>query len=122
MMGSSCVLLLVLISIHICSCNYVSSDNFGEQKFDNVKVHNNNWGVGAPKQTLKAQNGGSWCVESSAGDSGGIKSYPNSAIFVNRTLQSLKKIDSTFGGKFSTASQGKLAFSFSYDIWCQNHK
>lgn len=98
------------------------TDTFGEQNFGEVKVNNDVWGKGAGPQQITASSGSNWCAQCSHGNTGGIKSYPHSTKIVKKTLQSLAKISSTFGGKVDAKEAGVLAYALSYDIWCQNNK
>ena len=48
-------------------------------------LYNNVWGSGAGWQCIWANNGSNWGVSANHGAGGGIKSYPNSTKWLNKT-------------------------------------
>jgi hypothetical protein len=59
----------------------------------------------------------SWRVVANHPNTGGIKSYPNASLTLNRTLSSLKSLTSTFN--VSVPSSG--AYETTYDLWANNN-
>ncbi|HLL64421.1 MAG TPA: hypothetical protein VK453_01600 [Micromonosporaceae bacterium] len=79
-------------------------------------VRNNIWGSGAGSQTIWARSGTNWGVVTSQ-PTGGVKSYPHNGKTLNRALNSLSSLTSSFNVSVPNAG----AYSSDYDIWANNY-
>ncbi|GAA1611963.1 GH12 family glycosyl hydrolase domain-containing protein [Actinoplanes couchii] len=81
-------------------------------------IYNNIWGSGAGPQTIWANSTSNWGVWANHPNTGGIKSYPNASITVNKRLSALKSATSSFNVTVPTSG---VAFTSAYDIWADGH-
>lgn len=81
-------------------------------------IYNDVWSSHAGPQTIYANSGTNWWVNSNQPHTGGVKAYPNSTKSVNRSLSSLRSVSSSVN--FSTPSDG--VYDAAYDIWDTNHR
>ncbi|WP_030738220.1 GH12 family glycosyl hydrolase domain-containing protein [Streptomyces sp. NRRL F-2890] len=84
---------------------------------DGYIVYNNIWGSGGGSQCIAADSSSSWTVTANHPNTGGIKSYPNAKRIVNRPLDQLNSLNSTFNVTVPRAG----AYNTAYDIWDQNY-
>ncbi len=97
--------------------NWSSSANFGQFTSGSYTVYNDVWGSGAGPQNIWANSGSNWGVWSNQPNTGGVKSYPDAARDVNKSLSSLKSLTSSFNA--TTPSGG--SWESTYDIWDQSN-
>ncbi|CAM5675327.1 GH12 family glycosyl hydrolase domain-containing protein [Streptomyces tanashiensis] len=95
-----------------------SCDQWGGTSLDGYKLYNNIWGSGAGSQCLWANSGTGWGVWADHPNTGGIKSYPNSTKSINKTIDSLSRLTSSYN--VSVPASG--AYNTSYDIWDTDHQ
>jgi hypothetical protein len=94
-----------------------SSDQWAQFTDGPYTLYNNIWGGGAGTQQLCVNSHSSWRVVATHPNTGGVKSYPNASLTLNRKLSSMKSLTSTFdvtvpsGGAYATA----------YDLWADNN-
>jgi len=93
---------------------FSTSAQWGNWSGGGYTVYNNIWsGIG--DQTLNVNSGSSWQLLSTNMTGGGVKSYGNSAFFINRkTLTG--NCTSSFNG-----STNASAYDMSYDIWSEGN-
>lgn len=80
-------------------------------------LYNNIWGGGAGPQTLWVNSAGNWGVWADHPNTGGVKSYPNASITVNKRLSALGATTSSFN--VTVPNSGSYATA--YDIWADGH-
>ncbi len=95
-----------------------SCDQWGNTSLNGYKLYNNIWGSGAGSQCTWANSGTNWGVWANHPNTGGIKSYPNSTKTINKTIDSLGWLTSTYN--VSVPSSG--AYNTAYDIWDNDHQ
>jgi hypothetical protein len=95
-----------------------SCDRWGNTSLNGYRLYNNIWGSGAGSQCLWANSGTGWGVWADHPNTGGIKSYPNSTKTINKRIDSLGWLTSTYN--VSVPSSG--AYNTSYDIWDTDHQ
>lgn len=94
-----------------------SSAQWGSWTNGGYTLYNDIWGSGAGPQTIWANSYSNWGVWANHPNTGGIKSYPNASIGVNKTLSSLSSVKSSFN--VTVPSSG--AYETAYDIWANNN-
>ncbi|WP_430787704.1 glycoside hydrolase family 12 protein [Actinoplanes sp. G11-F43] len=94
-----------------------SSDQWGNWTSNGYTLYNNIWGSGAGPQTIWANSVSNWGVWANHPNTGGIKSYPNASITVNKRLSALRSATSSFN--VTVPSGG--AYTSAYDIWADGH-
>ncbi|MEO6978024.1 MAG: hypothetical protein ABI113_06570, partial [Mucilaginibacter sp.] len=97
--------------------NWSSTAQYGSWSNGGYTLNNDVWGNGHGPQTIWANSYSNWGVWSNQPNTGGVKSYPNASIDVNRSLSSLHTVKSSFN--CSTPSGG--SWESTYDIWDQSH-
>ncbi len=98
--------------------SFSTSAAFGSETLGAYTVSNDMWnaGGGGIAQTLSACSSSDWNVDANiAADSGGVKTYPNSAyaFAVPPEISSLAAVTSTFGSTLPASGD----FEDAYDIW-----
>ncbi|WP_433544144.1 glycoside hydrolase family 12 protein (plasmid) [Streptomyces sp. CA-294286] len=93
-------------------------DQWGNTSLGGYKLYNNIWGSGAGSQCYWANSATNWGVWADHPHTGGIKSYPNSTKTINKTIDSLSRLTSSYD--VSVPSSG--AYNTSYDIWDTDHE
>jgi len=96
--------------------NWSSSAAYGQWTSGAYTVYNDVWGSGAGAQNIWANSGSNWGVWSNQPNTSGVKSYPDAAIDINKTLSSLTTVTSSFNA--TTPSGG--SWESTYDIWDQS--
>ncbi|NML53864.1 hypothetical protein HHL19_31810 [Streptomyces sp. R302] len=109
---------VALASAPASAAVWSSCDRWGNTGLDGYRLYNNIWGSGAGSQCVWANSGTSWGVWADHPDTGGIKSYPNATKTINKTIDSLARLTSTYN--VSVPSSG--AYNTSYDIWDTDHQ
>jgi len=99
------------------AATWSSSDQWGTWNNGGYTLYNNIWGSGAGPQTIWANSYRNWGVWANHPNTGGVKSYPNAALPVNRTLSSLSSVRSSF----NVTVPGSGAYTTAYDIWAGNN-
>lgn len=95
-----------------------SCDQWGNwQPGDGYIVYNNIWGSGAGSQCIAADSGSSWTVTADHPNTGGIKSYPNAKWIVDRQIEDINTLTSSYN--VSVPSSG--AYNTAYDVWDENY-
>ena len=99
------------------AATWSSSDQWGSWTNGGYTLYNNIWGSGAGPQTIWANSYSNWGVWANHPNTGGIKSYPNVSIPINKPLSSLSSVSSSFN--VTVPSSG--AYTSAYDIWANNN-
>ena len=99
------------------AATWSSSDQWGTWNNGGYTLYNNIWGSGAGPQTIWANSYRNWGVWANHPNTGGVKSYPNAGLPVNRTLSSLSSVRSSF----NVTVPGSGAYTTAYDIWAGNN-
>lgn len=94
-----------------------TSEQFGQFTEGAFTMFNNIWGGGAGGQELCVSSLAQWRVVADHPNTGGIKSYPNASIDLNRKLSSMNSLTSSFD--VSVPSSG--AYETTYDLWADNN-
>ncbi|SDT58383.1 glycoside hydrolase family 12 protein [Actinoplanes derwentensis] len=95
-----------------------TSDQWGTWTSGNYTLYNNIWGSGAGPQTLWVNSTSNWGVWANHPNTGGVKSYPNASVTVNKKVASLGTTTSSFN---VTVPASGVAFTTAYDIWADGH-
>ncbi|MET9697264.1 hypothetical protein ABZY31_10095 [Streptomyces sp. NPDC006529] len=95
-----------------------SCDRWSSTTLNGYTLYNNIWGSGASSQCVWANSGTNWGVRADHPNTGGIKSYPNSTKRINKTIDGLGRLTSSYN--VSVPSSG--AYNTSYDIWDTRHQ
>jgi hypothetical protein len=90
-----------------------SCDQWGNTSLNGYTLYNNIWGGGAGNQCVWANSGTNWGVWANHPNTGGIKSYPNAKKVVNKSIDSMGSLRSSYN--VTVPSSG--AYNTSYDIW-----
>ncbi|MFD6322189.1 hypothetical protein ACFWOL_04760 [Streptomyces sp. NPDC058442] len=90
-----------------------SCDQWGNTTLNGYILYNNIWGSGAGSQCVWANSGTNWGAWANHPDTGGIKSYPNAKKVVNKPIDSLRSLTSSYNVTVPSAG----AYNTSYDIW-----
>ncbi|WP_055696314.1 glycoside hydrolase family 12 protein [Streptomyces prasinopilosus] len=90
-----------------------SCDQWGNTTLNGYTLYNNIWGSGAGGQCVWANSGTNWGAWADHPGTGGIKSYPNAKKVINKPVDSLRSLTSSY--KVAVPSAG--AYNTSYDIW-----
>ncbi|MGW0827322.1 glycoside hydrolase family 12 protein [Streptomyces sp. NPDC002845] len=90
-----------------------SCDQWGNTNLNGYTLYNNIWGGGAGSQCIWANSGTNWGVWANHPNTGGIKSYPNAKKVVNKSVNSLRSLNSSYN--VTVPSSG--AYNTSYDVW-----
>ncbi|MCP3770387.1 glycoside hydrolase family 12 protein [Streptomyces sp. MAR25Y5] len=90
-----------------------SCDQWGNTTLNGYTLYNNIWGSGAGGQCVWANSGTNWGTWADHPNTGGIKSYPNAKKVINKPIDSLRSLTSSY--KVAVPSAG--AYNTSYDIW-----
>jgi hypothetical protein len=94
-----------------------SCAQWGTTSLNGYTLYNNIWGRGAGSQCIWADSGTKWGVRANHPNTGGIKSYPNATKAINKTINSISSLSSSYD--VSVPSSG--AYNSSYDIWDTRH-
>jgi Glycosyl hydrolase family 12 len=94
-----------------------STAQWGSWTNGGYTLYNDIWGSGAGPQTIWANSYSNWGVWANHPNTGGVKSYPNASIGVNKTLSSLSSVKSSFN--VTVPNSG--AYETAYDIWANNN-
>jgi hypothetical protein len=100
------------------AATWSSSDQWGTWTNGGYTLYNNIWGSGAGPQTIWANSYSNWGVWANHPNTGGVKSYPNASIPVNRTLSSLSSVRSSF----NVSVPGGGSYATAYDVWANNKR
>jgi len=92
---------------------YESSGQWASYSTGGYTIYNDEWGSGHGTETLWVNSATNWGVFSTQPNTSGVKSYPDEAKSVNRSLNSLGHVTSSFSE--SIPSSGN--FESAYDIW-----
>lgn len=84
---------------------------------DGYTIINDVWGSGAGAQTIWAKSGTNWGVISSQPQGGGVKSYPHNGKTINKTVNAITSLSSSFNVSVPTSG----SFATAYDIWGNNN-
>lgn len=95
---------------------WVATGAFDSWTDNGYTLNNDVWGSGAGPQTIWARSGTNWGVVANHPRTSGVKAYPHTGKTINRTLSSLRSVNSTFN--VSVPSDGD--FETAYDIWANN--
>ncbi|MEF9906686.1 glycoside hydrolase family 12 protein [Streptomyces sp. P9-A2] len=90
-----------------------SCDQWGNTTLNGYILYNNIWGSGAGSQCVWANSGTNWGAWANHPNTGGIKSYPNAKKVVNKPIDSLRSLTSSYNVAVPSAG----AYNTSYDIW-----
>lgn len=90
-----------------------SCDQWGNTTLNGYTLYNNIWGSGAGSQCVWANSGTNWGAWADHPDTGGIKSYPNAKKVINKPIDSLRSLTSSYNVTVPSAG----AYNTSYDIW-----
>lgn len=96
---------------------HCSSDQWAQFTDGAYTLYNDVWGSGAGSQQLCANSHSNWRVVANHPDTGGVKSYPNASLTLNRTLSSLKSLSSSF----DVTVPAKGSYETAYDLWANNN-
>lgn len=80
-------------------------------------LYNDVWGSGAGTQQLCIVNHSHWQVVANHPNTGGVKSYANASLTLNRTLSSMRSLTSSFN--VTVPNSG--AYETTYDLWANNN-
>ncbi|MBW8805300.1 MAG: hypothetical protein JF587_15845 [Catenulisporales bacterium] len=94
-----------------------SSDRWASWSNGTYTIYNDGWGSHYGYQSLWVNSPSNWGVWSQQTYTGGIESYPNVTRGVNRNINSLSYVSSSFN--VSDPSAG--AYETAYDIWTQDN-
>jgi hypothetical protein len=94
-----------------------SSDKWGTWSNGGYTLRNDVWGSGAGPQVIWANSFHDWGVWANHPNTGGVKAYPHVARAINRSVDSLGSLSSSFG----VTRPGDGAYNTAYDIWCGNN-
>jgi hypothetical protein len=114
------VALMALLGLSISpahAANWSTSDRWGTWNNGGYTLYNNIWGSGYGYQGMWANSYSNWGVWADHPNTGGIKSYPNAKRVVNRNLNQINSLSSSFN--VSVPSAG--AYNTAYDIWDVNY-
>lgn len=92
---------------------YESSGQWASYSTGGYTIYNDEWGSGHGTETLWVNSATNWGVFSKQPNTSGVKSYPDEAKSVNRSLNSLGHVTSSF----SETLPGSGNFESAYDIW-----
>ncbi len=98
--------------------NWSSSAQYATWSNGGYSVNNDVWGSGAGPQSIWANSYSNWGVWSNQPNTGGVKSYPHATKNVNKALNSLGSLTSSFN--VTTPSGG--SWEATYDIWDSGYK
>jgi hypothetical protein len=116
--GFILVIVALFFGVHTASAaTWYSTAQWGTWNNGGYTLYNNIWGSGAGSQTIWANSYSNWGVWANHPNTGGIKSYPNASIPVNKTLSSVTTLKSSFN--VTVPSSG--AYNTAYDIWADNN-
>jgi len=90
-----------------------TSAQYGECTSGSYTFYNDEWGSGYGSQTLWEDGPTYWGVDSTQPNTSGVKAYPDEALPVNESLDSLPSLTSSFG--YNVPSSGN--WEAAYDIW-----
>ena len=96
---------------------HCSTDQWAQFTDGAYTLYNDVWGGGAGTQQLCMNSHSNWQVVANHPNTGGVKSYANASLTLNRTLSSLKTLTSSFN--VTVPSSG--AFETTYDLWANNN-
>ena len=96
---------------------YESSAQYASYSTGGYTIYNDEWGNGHGSQTLWVNSSQSWGVFSNQPSTSGVKSYPDEAKSVGRSLNSLSHVTSSF--RQTIPSSG--SFESAYDIWLNGY-
>ena len=108
--------IIVLNPLISHAATWSSSNKWGTFTSKGYKVQNEVWGSGAGPQTIWANSGNNWGIWANHPNTGGVKSYANSGFDINRSINSLQSVSSSF----NVTVPNKGAYETAYDIW-SNH-
>lgn len=90
---------------------------YGAYSTNGYNFNNDIWGSGAGAQTLWVNSSSNWGVWSDQPNTGGVKSYPNCAKYVDKALSSINSCTSSF----NVTVPGSGSYEATYDIWDTNN-
>ncbi len=99
------------------AATWSSSDKWGTWSNGGYTVRNNVWGGGAGAQSIWANSYSNWGVWANHPNTGGVKSYPHSAKYINKRISQLGHLTSNF----NVSRPGSGAYATAYDIWANGH-
>ena len=97
---------------------FESSAQYASYSTSGYSIYNDEWGNGHGSQTLWVNSSNNWGVFSNQPNTPGVKSYPDEAKSVGRSLNSLSRVTSSFSE--SIPSSG--GFESAYDIWLNGYR
>ncbi|GAB3660774.1 glycoside hydrolase family 12 protein [Streptomyces sparsus] len=110
------VALAVLLGVSVSPAHaaaWSTDEQWGHWNTGGYTLYNNIWGSGAGYQSMWANSHSNWGTWADHPNTGGIKSYPNAKRVVNRNLDQLSSLSSTFDVSVPRAG----AYATAYDIW-----
>ncbi|WP_394814028.1 glycoside hydrolase family 12 protein [Streptomyces litchfieldiae] len=95
------------------AATWSTDQQWGQWNNGGYTLYNNIWGGGAGYQSMWANSYSNWGVWANHPNTGGIKSYPNAKRVVNRNLNQISALTSSFNVTVPSAG----AYNTAYDIW-----
>jgi hypothetical protein len=95
------------------AATWSTDQRWGQWDNGGYTLYNNIWGSGYGYQAMWANNYSNWGVWADHPNTGGIKSYPNAKRVVNRNLNQISVLSSSFNVSVPRAG----AYNTAYDIW-----
>ncbi|HWK08148.1 MAG TPA: hypothetical protein VNS58_31180 [Puia sp.] len=94
-----------------------TSAQYGAYSTNGYNFNNDIWGSGAGPQTLWVNSSSNWGVWSNQPNTSGVKSYPNCAKYIGKTISSINSCTSSF----NVTVPGSGSYEATYDIWDSNN-
>jgi hypothetical protein len=92
---------------------FQSSDRWATWNNGTYTIYNDEWGSHYTYQQLTVNSASNWGVFSQQKYTSGVEAYPNVSRSVNRSINSLSSVSSSF----SVTDPGAGAYETAYDIW-----
>ncbi|MDB1089686.1 hypothetical protein PJ985_19195 [Streptomyces sp. ACA25] len=99
------------------AASWSTDDRWGNWETGGYTLYNNIWGSGYGYQAMWANDHNSWGVWADHPNTGGIKSYPNAKRVVNRPLNRINSLSSSYDVTVPAAG----AYNTAYDIWDEHY-
>jgi hypothetical protein len=91
---------------------WTSSAKFGQFSTGGYTIYNDVWGAGAGPQTIWANSATNWGITTQQPNGGGVKSYPNSAKNINKSISNYNG-----SGSWNYSVPSGTFWDCSFDIW-----
>lgn len=96
---------------------FESSAQYASYSIGGYWINNDEWGNGHGSETLWVNSATNWGVFSTQPNTSGVKAYPDESKSINRPINSLSHVTSSF----RESIPGSGNFESAYDIWLNGH-